>query len=113
MPDERCREQLFEYELKKRPHEGNIDITKLAKMTDGFTSSDISFLVKESARRSFEASLQTEDKHVVKISQEILELVIRNSRPSVSSDEVSRYEKMRDEFERGCGSRRPRVGFRL
>jgi transitional endoplasmic reticulum ATPase len=113
MPDENCREQLFEYELKKRPHDENIDIKTLAQMTEGFTSSDISFLVKESARNSFEASLQTEDKHVVKISQDILEHVIQNTRPSVSSDEVNRYEKMRDEFERGRNSHRPHVGFRL
>jgi transitional endoplasmic reticulum ATPase len=113
MPDENCREQLFEYELKKRPYDENIDIKALAKMTEGYTSSDISFLVKESARNSFEASLQTEDKHIVKISQDVLELVIRNTRPSVSSDEVRRYEKMRDEFERRRSSHRPHVGFRL
>jgi transitional endoplasmic reticulum ATPase len=111
MPDENCREQLFEYELKNRPHEESIDIKALAKMTEGYTSSDISFLVKESARNSFEASLKTEDKHIVKINQETLESVIRNTQPSVSTDEVRHYEKLRDEFENKRKYNRPRVGF--
>jgi transitional endoplasmic reticulum ATPase len=114
MPDERCREQLFEYELNKRPHAEDIDIKALAKMTEGFTSSDISFLVKESARNSFEASLQTADKHIVGINQETIELVIHNTRPSVTSDEVLHYERMRDEYERGRNSgNRNRIGFCL
>jgi F0F1-type ATP synthase delta subunit len=69
--------------------------------------------VKESARNSFEASLQTEDKHIVKINQEALEVVIRNTRPSVSSEAIRHYEKLRDEFERDHNTNRPRIGFCL
>lgn len=112
MPDEDCREQIFEYELKKRPHEEDIDFKVLVKMTEGFSSSDISFLVKESARNSFEASLKTEDKHIVKISQSILESVIMEMRPSVTADEVKHYEKMRDEYVKGRKAERPRVGYK-
>ena len=111
MPDIDCRRQIFELELKKRPHEDNIDLELLSRLTEGYTSSDISYMVKESARNSFEASIQTQDKQAVKISQAMLEDVISKTRPSVSADEVRQYEKMRDEYIRKNGSERRRIGF--
>ena len=111
MPDADCRRQIFELELKKRPHEDNIDMELLSKLTDGYTSSDISYMVKESARNSFEASIRTEDKNAIKISQAMLEEVISKTRPSVSADEVRQYEKMRDDYIRKNGSERRRIGF--
>ena len=111
MPDIDCRRQIFELELKKRPHEDNIDLELLSRLTEGYTSSDISYMVKESARNSFEASIQTQDKQAVKISQAMLEDIISKTRPSVSADEVRQYEKMRDEYIRKNGSERRRIGF--
>lgn len=83
----------------------------LSKLTDGYTSSDISYIVKESARNSFEASIQTEEKKAVKISQKILEEIISRTKPSVSPDEVRRYEMMRDEYIRKNGDEKRRIGF--
>lgn len=111
MPDAECRRQIFELELKKRPHEQDIDIELLSKLTDGYTSSDISYIVKESARSSFEASIQTAEKKAVKISQKMLEEIISRTKPSVSPDEVRRYEMMRDEYIRKNGNERRRIGF--
>ena len=111
MPDAECRRQMFELELNKRPHEDNIDMELLSKLTDGYTSSDISYMVKESARISFEASLHTESKQAVQISQAMLENVISKTRPSVSPDEVRLYEKMQDEYIRKNGRERRRIGF--
>ena len=111
MPDAECRRQIFELELKKRPHEQDIDIELLSKLTDGYTSSDISYIVKESARSSFEASIQTEEKKAVKISQKILEEIISRTKPSVSPDEVRRYEMIRDEYIRKNGDEKRRIGF--
>lgn len=111
MPDADCRRQIFELELKKRPHEDNIDVELLSKLTDGYTSSDISYMVKESARNSFEASIRTVDKQAVKITQEMLEDVISKTKPSVSADEVRLYEKMRDEYIRKNNPGRRRIGF--
>ncbi len=109
LPDEKVRHKLFELELRDRPH-GDIDLAKLVTLTDGFTSGDISFLVKESARKSFEQSLSSPDKSVVPISQEILESTIRESNPSVTSGERHNYEKLRDSYERNR-RQAPKVGF--
>lgn len=111
MPDTDCRKQLFEFELEKRPHDEEIDIELLSKLTDGYTSSDIAYIVKETARNTFEASLRQKGNNVLKITQEMLEDVIQATRPSVTQDEVRQYEKMRDEYISKKGSERRRIGF--
>lgn len=111
LPDEECRKQLFEIELNKRPHEENISIDELAKLTEGYTSSDISYMVKETARNAFEASIRDEGQGLVKISEAMLRDVVKSTRPSVSSDEVKRYEKMRDDYTKRNKNERPRIGF--
>ena len=111
MPDADCRKQLFELELKKRPHDEEIDTDLLSRLTDGYTSSDISYIVKETARNSFEESIKSMDKSVVKITQKMLEDVIKATRPSVTKEEVREYEKMRDEYIRKDGTGRRKIGF--
>ena len=111
LPDLDCRKQLFEIELSKRPHEGDIDMEELARITDGYTSSDISYMVKETARNAFEASIQMEDNAVVKISEAMLRNVVKATRPSVTRDEVRKYERMRDEYVKRSNAERPRIGF--
>lgn len=111
MPDEDCRKELFEIELNKRPCEDSIDFDDLAHFTNGFTSSDISYVVTEAARIAFDASMNSKDKQMVKISQNMLTDVIRSTQPSVSSTEVKRYERMRDEYILNKRNDRPRIGF--
>lgn len=108
MPDEDARKELLEIELLKRPHE-IIDIDSVVKLTNGYSSSDISFIVKECARCSFEESIQA--KHLIKINQMLLEKTIATTKPSVSSDELKKYESKRDFICNGRKHERPRVGF--
>lgn len=111
LPDEECRRQLFEIELNKRPHDADINMEELARITDGYTSSDISYMVKETARNAFEASIRDESQGLVKISEAMLRDVVKSTRPSVTSDEVKRYEKMRDDYTKRNKNERPRIGF--
>lgn len=111
LPDISCRKQLFELELSKRPHDEDINMEELARLTDGYTSSDISFMVKETARNAFEECLKRDSGTIVKISETMLQNVIKATRPSVSHDDVRRYEKMRDEFVEHNKKDRPRIGF--
>lgn len=111
MPDMECRRQLFEIELQKRPHEEGIDINELARLTDGFTSSDISYMVKETARNAFEACLKKKGEDIVKINETMLKEVIKTTKPSVSRDDVKLYEKMRDEYVMRNENERPKIGF--
>ena len=111
LPDLDCRKQLFEIELNKRPHDEDIDIEDLARITDGYTSSDITYMVKETARKAFDDSIRMENNGIVKISEIMLRDVVKDTRPSVTHDEICKYERMRDEYVNHKKSERPRIGF--
>ena len=109
LPDRDARKELLEIELLKRPHE-DIDIDLLVERTQGYSASDISFIVKECARCSFEESIRS--KHLVKINQTLMENIISITRPSVTGDELSVYERTNDSFIKGNHQERPRIGFK-
>lgn len=109
LPDEKVRHELFRLELNDRPHE-ELDINRLVKLTDGFSSGDISYLVKESARKAFELTVTGADKKIVAITQEALENTISKAHPSVTATERRKYEKLRDSYERHRNEL-PRAGF--
>lgn len=111
LPDIGCRKQLFELELAKRPHDLEINVDELARITEGYTSSDISYIVEETARNAFDASLKNDDCGVVKINEVMLRNVISSTRPSVSREEVKAYERKRDEFMKCYENEHLRIGF--
>lgn len=108
LPDEEARKELLEIELLKRPHE-EIDTDHIVELTKGYSSSDISFIVKECARCSFEESIKA--KQLVKINQALLEKTIAGTRPSVTADELRQFERTKETFSKGRKPERPRIGF--
>lgn len=108
LPDEEARKELLEIELLKRPHE-EIDTDHIVELTKGYSSSDISFIVKECARCSFEESIKA--KQLVKINQALLEKTIAGTRPSVTADELRQFERTKESFSKGRKPERPRIGF--
>lgn len=109
LPNNDARKELFEIELRKRPHE-NIDIDLAVEWTQGYSASDISYIVKECARSSFEESVKA--KRLVKISQTLLEKTISMTRPSVTDDELREYEQSNAAFSKGGAQSRQRIGFK-
>lgn len=112
LPDKDAREALFNYELSVRPHADDINMTRLATLTEGFTASDITYIVGESARVAFEKTIQTNSQAALDIDQSIIEGVIAQSTPSVSASDLRDYERMRDEYVTGKSQqRRNPIGF--
>ena len=110
LPDDDARKELVELELLKRPHE-EIDTTHIVELTKGYTSSDISFIVKECARCSFEESVKA--RRLVKINQELLERIIADTRPTVTAEELRQFERTKESFGQGCIKESPRrIGFK-
>lgn len=113
MPDWESRKSLFSLELSKLPADENIDFAKLADLTQGYNCSDISYIVKVSSRRMFNASIREPDCGYKKISQGLLEEIIAGKSPSVSSKDLREFERVRSEFspkDQGC--KRVAIGFR-
>jgi transitional endoplasmic reticulum ATPase len=90
-PDFEARKGLFELYLKEKYIEIDIDYDELANQTENYVSADIKVIVDFSAR--------TAEKKDVRISQEILIDTINQRQPSISLDELKRYEILKDKFE--------------
>jgi len=106
-PDFEARKAMFEMYLKNRPLDFGIDYDKLAQITENYVSSDIKDLIVDDASRQ---ALKTKSR----ISMKILEEVIKSTKPSVSLQELKKYEvikaKMGGELIEKKNDR-PRIGF--
>ena len=98
--------QILNIYLNKRPHVDNLDINKIAQelLDKKVTGADIAYIVNDAATRAFEDD--------VDITQSLLEEVIKENNPSVSSSDLQSYEQMRKKMESsGVEPERRRIGF--
>ena len=93
-PDREAREAMFRLYLRNRPLEGDVDSGRLADRTGGWMASDIRFLVDEAARSALAAD-------ATGISEAHLLAAIQRNPPSVSQNEIARYQAAHDQFDRG------------
>ena len=106
-PDAETRAAIFEINLSQRKSDSAIDYEKLARLTENYISADIKKIVLDAARLAFRRKLE-------KITQELLEEVIANSKPSISMDIIRKHEKIRDAFEGGKrDDHLPSIGFKI
>lgn len=87
-PDLIARKEMFKLHLQDRPTEKDIDINKLAEMTNLYVASDLKFLVNEASRNAL--------KERTRINQGHLEKVITNNPPSISERQLKKYETFRN-----------------
>ncbi len=105
-PDFEARRVMFEIYLKNRPLDFGIEYDELAKLTDGFVSADIRFIVDKTSRLVIREKLGI-------ITMKVLKRVIADSKPTISKDVLQKHEAIRAKFE-GLSSEkeeRRRIGF--
>lgn len=77
-PDAATRKLMFRIHLKDRPQEEDIDLDRLAELTEGYASSDIAFIVNEAAMVAALADQNIGNSH--------LEESIRNNPSSLGTE---------------------------
>ena len=87
-PDPDAREEMFRLYLKDRPADNDIDLKKLAELSENYVSSDIRFMVNEASRAAL--------KQRVKITQKHVEDIIKITSPSVSENQIRQYEAFKN-----------------
>lgn len=113
LPDMEARAELFRLEIEKRPFV-DMDYELLAKETDNYTGSDISYIVEESARLCFEETLDRGLEEPLPLSMSRLMKVIKNTRSSVSEAQRKEYLQLKAKMEdKQTDSDRKKVGFVL
>lgn len=113
LPDTDARKEIFAMELKKRPCDDDIDLELLVNVTSDFTCGDISYIVKETARRCFDEAIHNGDGSAVPLTTEKLMEVAKNTIPSVSPKDIRLYMDLKDKMEHRDkeNKSRGRVGF--
>jgi transitional endoplasmic reticulum ATPase len=98
---------MFEMYLKNRPLDFGIDYDELSRLTENYVSADIKFLVNEASKVALN--------NKKRISMAILTEVIKNSKPSVSLQELKKYELIKAKMDGENieqKNERPRIGFK-
>ncbi len=110
MPDKEMRKSLFKLELKSRPVSDDIDYDLLAKVTEGYNCSDISYIIKVAARQRFNSSISNSTDDL--ICQKDLEVIISHLTPSVSEKDIRIMERVCQDFiPTNVQSKKYRIGF--
>ena len=98
LPDLHARFALFEHELRQRPITDDLQLTRLAQVTEGFSGSDIAAACNTAAIQAVKQALRDDDRHP--ISMAMLEQAITQTPCSVASEDLGAYEALRDQYER-------------
>lgn len=106
VPDIEARKALFKLYLERRPYDFGLDYQLLADMTQGYVSADIQLIVNDASRNALHQHC--------KITMGLLKDAISNTRPSLSANELSKYEHIRammngEEVKKS--NDRPHIGF--
>lgn len=104
VPDRESRKALFVLYLSNRPYDFGIDYDELAELTHNYVSADIQLIVNNASRYAL--------RQKSKITMEILKGIIKQTRPSLTSDDLKKYEKIRDQMEgKGGNEQKRKLGF--
>ena len=87
VPDIEARMALFRLYLNKRPYDFGLDYHQLADMTKGYVSADIQLIVNDASRNAL--------RQHSKITMDLLKVAITNTAPSLSNNELRKYERIR------------------
>ncbi len=108
VPDTVARMALFKLYLEKRPYDFGLDYQQLAVLTQGYVSADIQLIVNDASRNAL--------RQHCKITMELLKAAISSTNPSLSANELRKYERIRAMMngeEAKKTNDRPRIGFNL
>ena len=105
LPDFEARREMLQLYMKDRPATEPIDYDALARLTDGYVSSDITYVVNEAAMI---AAFNNEP-----ITQQLLETTINGNKPSVRPEVIKQYDAIRERMEGiGKAGGLPHIGFK-
>jgi len=97
-PDLNARKEIFKVHLRKVPLAPDVNVEELASITEGYTGADIEAVVREAAMLKLREKLEpgpVEMKHLLKALEKI--------RPSLTKEDMERYERIYRELKRMVG----------
>ncbi|MGC9164234.1 MAG: AAA family ATPase [Thermoprotei archaeon] len=93
-PDFKSRIELFKFYTSKLKLDPSIDLEELAKMTEGYSASDILDVCRDAHIKVIEEFFEHNNRNEPRsITMEDFKIVIKNRKPSITKDMIERYQK--------------------
>jgi len=94
-PDRGARLEILKVHTRRMPLAPDVDLARIADITEGYTGADLANLCREAAILALrEAGRPT------KVGMRHFEKAMEVVKPSISREDVERYEKLAEEFKR-------------
>ncbi|MEM1976331.1 MAG: CDC48 family AAA ATPase, partial [Nitrososphaerota archaeon] len=94
-PDVEGRYQIFQIHTRDMPLADDVDLRKLAEMTEGYTGADIEALCREAALNAARENINTE-----KVYMRHFLAALEKVKPSIAPEQKREYERILTEFRR-------------
>ncbi|MGC8587177.1 MAG: AAA family ATPase [Candidatus Micrarchaeia archaeon] len=98
LPDLHGRKEIFKYYLKKMPISDDVDMQKLAEMTDRYSAADIKNLCEEITRHIADEAVS--QNKMLQVTMADIVRAIKATKPSTSLAQLEEYERFRLDYER-------------
>ncbi|MDP2844617.1 MAG: CDC48 family AAA ATPase, partial [Candidatus Methanoperedens sp.] len=93
VPDARTRLEIFKVHTRKMSRADDVNLDELVRLTEDFTGADIAAVCKKAGRFALR-----EDINAQKVRHEHFLAAVEDTGPSVTSDIMGYYEKLKDEL---------------
>jgi transitional endoplasmic reticulum ATPase len=108
LPGVDARKAIFEIHLDGKPLDSKVDLTELARMTDGYVGSDIAAICREASimalREKITPGMEREEakqiKDAIVITMDHFDRAMTRVKPTTSGSKLQDYEKLSSEFAR-------------
>jgi len=94
-PDVEGRYQIFQIHTREMPLDDDVDLRRLAEMTEGYTGADIEAVCREAA-----LTAAREDLNIKKVSMRHFVAALEKVKPSITPEQRREYEKILTDFRR-------------
>ena len=100
MPNKEERLEIFKVHTRNMPLAEDVDLNRLAEITDGYVGADIEAVCREAGLLALrEAIMNKIDINKVKVRMDHFELALKKIKPSVPKETMKFYEMFRKKFE--------------
>jgi len=97
VPEKEERLKIFQIHTKKMPLDKDVNLSRMAEDTDGYTGADIESLVREAAIIALRENIETKN-----VSKKHFDEAMEKVRPSVSKSDQERYKQVEQKYLRSA-----------
>jgi len=100
-PDKKARLEILRIHTRKMPLADDVDLEKIAEMTEGYTGADLEAVAREAAMIAVREAFAKKGKpEAVEVRMEHFLKALKAIQPSLTPEDIRRYERLAKEIKR-------------